>query len=92
MIASIRHKGLKLLFERDDPSKLNAEHVNRLRLILSALDAAGVIEDMDQPVFRLHPLKGDLETYWAVTVRANWQVVFRFEDGQAFDVDLVDYH
>lgn len=92
MIASIRHKGLKLLFERDDPSKLNAEHINRLRLILSALNAAGVIEDMDQPVFRLHALKGDLKSYWALTVRANWRVVFRFEDGQAFDLDLVDYH
>lgn len=79
------------MFERDDPSKLNAEYVNRLRLILSALDAA-VIEDMDQPAFRLHPLKGDLKTYWAVTMRANWRVVFRFEDGQALDVDFVDCH
>ena len=59
MIASLRHKGLKLLFEKGDASKLNAEHVNRLRLILSALDAAGAVEDMDQPAFRLHPLKGD---------------------------------
>ena len=71
MIASFRHKGLKLLFEKDDPSKLNAEHVNRLRLILSALDAAGTIEEMDQPAFKLHPLKGDLKDYWGVTVRAN---------------------
>ncbi|MBI4724822.1 MAG: type II toxin-antitoxin system RelE/ParE family toxin [Rhodomicrobium sp.] len=92
MIASFRHKGLKLLFEKDDPSKLNAEHVNRLRLILSALDAAAMIEDMDQPAFRLHPLKGDLKGYWAVTVRANWRVVFRFADGQALDIDLTDYH
>ncbi len=92
MIASFRHKGLKLLFEKDDPGKLNAEHVNSLRLILSALDAAAMIEDMDQPAFRLHPLKGDLKGYWAVTVRANWRVVFRFADGQALDIDLTDYH
>jgi len=92
MIASFRHNGLKLLFEKDDPSKLNAEYMNRLRLILSALDAANVIEDMDQPAFRLHPLKGDLKGYWAVTVRANWRVVFQFADGQASNVDLTDYH
>jgi proteic killer suppression protein len=92
MIVSFRHKGLKLLFEKDDPSKLSAEHVNRLRLILSALDVAGAIEDMDQPTFRLHPLKGDLKDYWAVTVRANWRVVFQFADGQAMNVDFTDYH
>jgi toxin HigB-1 len=92
MIANFRHKGLKLLFEKDDSSKISAEHVNRLRLILSALDAAGAVEDMDQAAFRLHPLKGDLKGYWAVTVRANWRVVFRFADGQAMDVDLTDYH
>ncbi len=92
MIVSFRHKGLKLLFEKDDASKLNAEHINRLRLILSALDAAAVIEDMDQPAFRLHPLKGDLKGYWAVTVRANWRAVFQFAEGQTANVDLRDYH
>jgi toxin HigB-1 len=92
MIASFRHKGLKQLFEKDDPSKLTAGHLNRLRLILSALDAADSIEDMDQPAFRLHPLKGDLKGYWAVAVRANWRVVFQFADGQASNVDLTDYH
>jgi toxin HigB-1 len=92
MIASFRHKGLKQLFEKDDPSKLTAGHLNRLRLILSALDAAETIEDMDQPAFRLHPLKGDLKGYWAVTVRANWRVVFQFADGQASNADLTDYH
>jgi proteic killer suppression protein len=37
-------------------------------------------------------LKGDLRGHWAVAVRANWRIIFRFEDGDAFDVDLVDYH
>jgi len=37
-------------------------------------------------------LKGDRKGFWAVTVRANWRVIFRFEDGDAFDVDYVDYH
>jgi proteic killer suppression protein len=47
---------------------------------------------MDVAGFRLHPLKGRFEGLWAVTVRANWRVVFRFEDGEASDLDYVDYH
>jgi proteic killer suppression protein len=47
--------------------------------------------DMDLPGFRLHSLKGDLKGYWAVTVRANWRVIFRFEDSDAVDVDYPDY-
>lgn len=66
--------------------------LRKIRLALSVLHAAGTIEDMDQPGFKLHPLKGDLQGYWSVTVRANWRVIFRFEDGNAFDVDFTDYH
>ena len=44
------------------------------------------------PGFRLHPLRGDLAGYWSITVRANWRIIFRFEQGDATDVDLVDYH
>jgi proteic killer suppression protein len=69
-----------------------AEHVQKLRDIVARLDAAGNVADMDLPGFRLHPLKGDLKGFWSVTVRANWRVVFRFADGDAFDVDYIDYH
>jgi proteic killer suppression protein len=92
MIESFRHKGLKLLFEDDDRSKVSAEHVDRLRLILSALDAATRTEDMDQPTFRLHALKGNRKGTWSVTVRANWRVTFSFAGGRASNVDLEDYH
>jgi proteic killer suppression protein len=92
MIKSFQHKGLRSLFEDDDRRKLNAEYVDRLRLILSLLDVAETVEDMNQLTFRLHPLKGDRNGFWAVTVRANWRVVFRFVDGHAYDVDLIDYH
>lgn len=92
MIAGFRHKGLRLLFEEDDGRKLNADQLDRLRLILSALNAAECAEDLNQPTFRLHPLKGDRKGRWAVTVRANWRVTFRFAQGQAHDVDLEDYH
>ncbi len=92
MIEGFRHKGLRLLFEDDDGRKLNAAQLDRLRLILSALNAAETVEDMNQPTFRLHPLKGDRKGKWAVTVRANWRVTFRFSGGHAVDVDLEDYH
>lgn len=92
MIRSIRHKGLKRLYEDDDPRGVMAEHVIKLRDILARLDAARTVGDMDMPGFRLHPLKGELKGLWAVTVRANWRVVFRFVDPDAFDVDYVDYH
>ena len=92
MIESFRHKGLRLLFENDDTRKVSAEQAERLRLILSALDMATSVEDMHQPTFRLHPLKGARKGFWAVTVRANWRVTFRFVRGHAQDIDLEDYH
>ena len=92
MIRSIRHKGLKRLHEEDDPRGVMSEHAEKLRDILARLDAAGTAADMDLPGLRLHPLKGELKGLWAVTVRANWRVIFRLADGDALDVDYVDYH
>jgi proteic killer suppression protein len=92
MIENFRHKGLRRFFEHGDGSRLPADMLRRIRLILTALEAAQAIEGMTNPLFRLHPLKGDLRGYWAVTVRANWRIVFRFEGGRARDVDFLDYH
>jgi proteic killer suppression protein len=92
VIRKIRHKGLKRLFEQDDPSGVNPEHVGKLRDILATLHAAPTVAHMDLAAFRLHPLKGQMKGFWAVTVRANWRVIFRFAEGHAEDVDYVDYH
>jgi proteic killer suppression protein len=92
MIVSFRHKGLKRFFDDDDRSKLPHEMLERIREILTALDNAVVVEQLGRPSFRLHPLKGDLKGFWAVTVRANWRIVFRIGDGNVSDVDLIDYH
>ena len=92
MICSIRHKGLKRLHEIDDPRGVMAEHVSKLRDVLARLEAARTVKDMDMPGFRLHQLKGELKGFWAVTVRANWRVIFRFAERDALDVDYVDYH
>jgi len=92
VIRSIRHKGLKRLYEDDDQSGVNTQQAERLRDILARLDASVTAADMDLPGFRLHPLKGERKGFWAVTVRANWRVVFRFAGGDAWDVDYIDYH
>jgi len=92
VIKSFRHKHLQRLFERGDRKGLNPDYVVRLEDTLARLDASPTIEGMNVPSYRLHRLKGDLNGHWAVTVRANWRLTFRFENGDAFDVDLVDYH
>jgi proteic killer suppression protein len=92
MIASFRHKGLKRFFEHGDARSLNPEHAKRIGVVLTVLNAAGTIQGADRVGFNLHGLKGDREGQWAVTVRANWRIVFRFANGEATDVDLVDYH
>jgi toxin HigB-1 len=91
-IRSIRHKGLKRFYEDDDARGVIAEHAVKLLDILARLDAAETVADMDLPGFRLHPLKGEGKGFWAVTVRANWRVIFRFVAPDALDVDYVDYH
>jgi proteic killer suppression protein len=92
MIASFKHKGLKKLFELGDRSLVRADLLRRVENILATLDAAESLRALDLPGYRLHQLKGDRKGFWAVTVRANWRIVFRFEGGDAFDVELTDYH
>ena len=88
----IRHKGLRALHQRDDPARLPANLVPRLRRILFRLQEASHPRSADAPGFRLHPLTGDRAGQWSVRVSGNLRVVFRFEDGEAVDVDLIDYH
>lgn len=66
--------------------------IEKLENILAVLSRARVPSDASLPGFRLHPLKGRLEGFWSVTVRANWRVIFRFREGHVWDVDLIDYH
>lgn len=92
MILSFRHKGLRRLFEEDDHSKLDAQDADKIARILARLNQSRGPQDMAVPGFRLHPLKGNLRGFWAVTVRANWRVIFRFDGKDALDLDLIDYH
>jgi proteic killer suppression protein len=92
VIRSIRHKALAGFYASGSSKGLDARHVPKLRLILTALDAAQEPDDLRLPSFRLHKLSGDREGQWSVTVQANWRIVFRFDGTDVADVDLVDYH
>ena len=92
MIRTLRHRGLKRLYERGDPSKVRADQAERIALALADLDDAGKPSDLDLPGYQLHPLKGELKGFWSISISANWRIIFRLEEGDAYDVDLVDYH
>ena len=92
VIHSFRHRGLQRLYERGDASRLHADHVPRLRLILTLLDAATKPSDMNFPGSGFHALRGNLRGFYAVRVSGNWRVIFRFDNADASDVDYLDYH
>jgi proteic killer suppression protein len=92
MIRSLKHRGLKRLFERDDRSGIRPDLVDTVQEILTVLDDAATPQELNLPGYRMHPLKGELKGFWSVIVRANWRIIFRFEGTDAFDVELIDYH
>jgi proteic killer suppression protein len=92
VIKTFRHRGLRRLYQDGDASKLQAEQAGRIADVLAHLDRAQHPTDLDLPGYRLHSLKGDMKGLWSVTISGNWRIVFRFKDGDAFDVDLIDYH
>ena len=92
MIRRIRHKGLQRFFETGSKSGIQAQHADRLRLILAQLSAATRPEDMALPVLVLHPLKGVRKGMWSVRVSGNWRITFVFAGTDADLVDYEDYH
>jgi proteic killer suppression protein len=92
MIRTFRHKGLKQLFETGRSRAVSADLRRRLLRQLDLLNRAAQASDMNLPGYRLHELKGDRKGTWSVTVSGNWRLTFTFGSGDAFDVDLEDYH
>ena len=80
------------MYERGDTSRVGSEISSRVALALADLDDACKPSDLDLPGYRLHPLKGDLKGRWSISISGNWRMTFRLEDGDAYNVDLVDYH
>ena len=93
MIENITHKGLKLLWEKNNSSKLPAEQLDKIKRILSVLNTAKTLDPLRVlPGYRLHQLSGDMKGFWAIWVTGNYRIIFRFENGNVSDVNYIDYH
>jgi proteic killer suppression protein len=92
MIISFKHKGLELYALKGDRSRLPLAHINRIRMILTRLEASTSPDQMNQPGYGFHALKGDLKGYYAVKVSGNWRIIFSFEGENAKEVEYIDYH
>lgn len=92
MIRSFRHKGLEKFYKTGSTAGIQPAHAAKLRVLLTALDAAGEVGHMNMPAWRLHALSGSLKDHWSVRVNGNWRLTFRFENGHAEVVDYQDYH
>lgn len=91
-IRTFRHKGLEKFFETGSRSGIQPALAGKIERILDRLDAAADPKDMNFPESNFHPLKGNLKGFYSVHVNGNWVVIFRFENNECIDVDLVDYH
>jgi len=91
VIASFQHKGLEKLYH-GNKKLIEASLRTKAENILFVLDAAAKVEDVNLPGFRLHELTGNRKGTWSIAVNKNWRITFRFESGNALDVNLEDYH
>lgn len=94
-IRSIRHRGLRRLWEHDDSRGVPPDAAGKLRRMLAAIHRTRSPERLAAavlPGWRVHQLAGDLGGFWSLTVTGNWRLIVRFKDGDAHDLDLVDYH
>ncbi len=95
MIETIKSKALGLLWEKGDGSKLPPPlQLKKIKLILQIIDdLEEVLEDLANLVsFRPHPLKGNLQGFWSLSVTGNYRIIFRFENKSTFDLDYLDTH
>lgn len=92
MIKSFKHKGLRKFYENGSKQGIQAQHAQKLRMQLAALDSALNIEDLDIPGYRLHQLKGNRKGIWSISVGGNWRITFEFNEGNVYIVNYEDYH
>jgi proteic killer suppression protein len=92
MIKSFRHKGLEQFFKTGSKSGIQPHHATKLRIQLTALNAAESPEDLMPSAWRMHQLSGEWSGFWSLTVNGNWRVIFRFDESDVELVDYLDYH
>lgn len=91
MIRSFLHKGLKELYETGESAKVRPDQHKRCLRRLDALHQASVLSDLDVPGFRLHGLNTSPKRY-AIDVNGPWRITFEWREGDAWRVDLEQYH
>ena len=93
MLKSYRHKGIKQFAETGSKAGIQPEHANRLRRLLSSLDAVTCPANMNAPGYAPAPTQGRVwRGIWAVRVGGNWRLTFAFEGEDAILIDYQDYH
>ena len=91
-IKKFKHTGLKRFFESGIKAGIREVYADKIELILDFLDGAQEAKDMNFPGSDFHPLRSGLRDFFSVHVNGNWTIIFRFEKGDAHDVNLIDYH
>lgn len=94
-LTGFRHKGLRRLYEDDNPKGVPSAMADKLRKLLFAMETANDLEQLGRfPGWKLHPLRGDWKEFWSLTVTGNWRLIFRYEraTNSASDIELIDYH
>ncbi|ECK6788153.1 Killer protein [Salmonella enterica] len=92
MIRSFKHKGLERLWVLGDEKAFNKQDIERIKIRLSYIHRARSIEDINIPGFKLHELKGNRKGVYSITVRSNYRITFKFNDGDAYILNYEDYH
>lgn len=92
MIKTFKDKGLKELFETGRTARINNEHQTRCRVVLDVLNTATHTEQLNQPGWRLHQLKQYKPRRWSIWISGAWRITFEWEKGDAYRVDLEQYH
>lgn len=92
-VRSIAHKGLRRLYEENSSKGVSADTVDKLRKMLTFLDAMADPEQLRSlPLWKAHGLMGDRKGTWSLHVTRNWRLTFRIEDDEIVDLNLEDYH
>lgn len=92
MIKSFKHKGLELFYKTGNIKGIQAIHAQKLRFLLSILEAMSSTDDLKLPSLRFHQLQGSKKNLYSITVQANWRLTFEFDNENVYILDYTDYH
>lgn len=93
MIRSFRNKETERIWQGQQSRKFPGDVQDRALRKLRQLDASLTLEDLrNPPSNRLEALRADRAGQWSIRINDQWRICFRWSDGEAHDVEIVDYH